>query len=49
MFSIPLMKEDDDANQEIGVDEPEDIGESILSSTIDEDNLDHHLKVLHLG
>jgi len=46
---VSLMNHDDETDQEIGDDDSEDTGQSTLSSDIDEDDLHHHQKVLHLG
>ena len=44
------MKQDDDNTdrEEISENDSEDIGKSILSSNIEEDNLDNQQEVLHL-
>jgi hypothetical protein len=48
--AIILMKQDDnDTDQEISENESQDLGESTLSSDIEEDDLDNQQKVLHLG
>ena len=47
--AIILMKQDDDdVDREISNDESEDLGESTLSSDIEEDDLDIRQEVLHL-
>jgi len=47
--AIILMKQDDhDTDQEISNDESEDLGESTLSSNIEEDDLDNWHEVLRL-
>ena len=46
--AIILMKPDDnDTDREISENESEDLGESTLSSDIEEDDLDNQQKVLH--
>ena len=42
------MNQDDKTDQEIADDDSEDTGESTISSDIEEDNLDHPQKFLHL-
>jgi len=49
MSPISILKQDDDTNQGISDDKSEDPGESTLLSDIEEDELDHHQEVLHLG
>jgi len=49
MSPISLLNQDDDTEEELSHDESTDPGESTLSSDINEDNLDHHQKVLLLG
>jgi hypothetical protein len=49
VWSIILMKQDDNnTDWEISENESEDLGESTLSSDIEEDGLDNQHKVLHL-
>jgi len=42
------MKEDGNTNREINIDESENTRESIVSSNIEEDNMDHQQQVLYL-
>ena len=51
MTYIPdfINESEDKTDQEISDDDSEDTGESILSSNIKEDDLDHQEEVLHLG
>ena len=43
-----MKQDDDDIDREISNDESEDLGESTLSSDIEEDDLDIRQEVLHL-
>jgi len=45
---ILVKQDDDDTDREIGENECEDLGESTLSSDIEEDDLDNQQEVLHL-
>jgi hypothetical protein len=45
---LPMKQDDDDVEREISNDESEDLGESTLSSDIEEDDLDIRQEVLHL-
>jgi len=46
---MSLINQDDEPNQGIGDNDSEDTRESTLSSNIEEDDLDYHQQVLHLG
>ena len=43
------MNQDEETDQVIGDDDSVDTGESTFSPNIEEDNLDHQQKALHLG
>lgn len=43
------MSQNDETNQEIGDDDSEDNGESTISCDIEDDDLDHQRKIVHVG